>query len=224
MFNAGQYIVAKVIYDRYPSINPFQLVLIRSCFSLVYLLIGMNVKVKQLFIDEYRREFTGPLIFRSLQSSISSIINMVAVYYIDVVVVSLVNNTTPVFVCLLAMCFLGERLKIAEVVFMTMTFVCIIVIIAGEGTSTTSNSYTFKEVPLVYIAMFCNPILSAGGSIAQKKLSAMSELTATFWPQLCTALVCLVFLIWTDSDWDSIEDMPWLGWVLSGINGSLIVF
>lgn len=135
--------MAKVIYDRYPTINPFQLVFLRSMFSLVYLLMGINVKAKQLFYDEYKREFTAPLIFRSLQSSVSSIINMVAVYYIDVVVVSLVNNTTPVFVCLLAMCFLKERLKIAEVVFMSMTFACIIVIIAGQGTSTSSNSYTF---------------------------------------------------------------------------------
>lgn len=56
---------------------------------------------------------------------------MVAVLHIDVVIVSLVNNTTPVFVCLLAMCFLKERLRGVEVLFMSLTFACVIVIIMG---------------------------------------------------------------------------------------------
>lgn len=64
---------------------------------------------------------------------------MVAVLHIDVVVVSLVNNTVPVFVCLLAMCFLGEKLKKAEVFFMTLSFGCVILIIMGQGTSSDSG-------------------------------------------------------------------------------------
>ena len=46
-------------------------------------------------------------------------------------IVTLVNNITPMFVCLLAACFLGERLKIAEVFFMILTFGTIIMIILG---------------------------------------------------------------------------------------------
>ncbi len=102
---------------------------------------------------------------------------MIAVLHIDVVVVSLVNNTTPVFVCLLAMCFLGERLKLDEVFFMALTFMCIITIILGQGTSSTGGQ-TVATAPWAYLGLFINPILSAGGSIAQKKLSAMNELTA----------------------------------------------
>ena len=59
------------------------------------------------------------------------IINTMVVKYIDVVIIALVNNTTPLFVILLAMCFLGERLKIAECIFMSLTFVCVIIIIYG---------------------------------------------------------------------------------------------
>ena len=91
----------------------------------------INFKAKRIFYDEWDRKYLVPLVFRSFQSAISSVINMVAVLHIDVVIVSLVNNMTPVFVCLLAMCFLGERLKKVEVAFMTATFVCIILIIVG---------------------------------------------------------------------------------------------
>jgi drug/metabolite transporter (DMT)-like permease len=86
---------------------------------------------KKIFYDDMERKYMAPLIFRSIQSTVSSLINMVAVLYIDVVIVSLVNNMTPVFVCLLAMCFLKEKLKRAEVIFMTLTFGAVIMIILG---------------------------------------------------------------------------------------------
>ena len=141
----------------------------------------INVKAKRIFYDEWDRKFLMPLIVRSVQSSISSIINMVAVLHINVVTVSLVNNTTPLFVCLLAMCFLKEKLKLAEVLFLGSTFACIVVIIVGAGED-PSKGETIKEAPWAYLALFANPVLSAAGSIAQKKLSALDELVVTFWP------------------------------------------
>ena len=131
LLNAGTYIVAKCLYIAYPDLNPYQLVFIRSAFSLFYLACMINFKAKRIFYDEWDRKYLVPMVFRSFQSAISSIINMVAVLHIDVVIVSLVNNMTPVFVCLLAMCLLGERLKRVEVAFMTATFVCVILIIVG---------------------------------------------------------------------------------------------
>jgi len=131
LFNAATYIVAKFLYIAYPDLNPYQLVFIRSTFSIFYLAAMINVNAKKIFYDDWEKKFTGPMVFRSIQSAISSIINMVAVLHIDVVIVSLVNNTTPVFVCLLAMCFLGERLRKVEVIFMAGTFACVILIIVG---------------------------------------------------------------------------------------------
>jgi drug/metabolite transporter (DMT)-like permease len=86
---------------------------------------------------------------------------MVAVLHIDVVIVSLVNNTTPVFVCLLAMCFLKEKLRGVEVFFMSLTFACVIIIIMGAGES--GDGSTFKDAPWAYLALFINPLLSAAG-------------------------------------------------------------
>jgi len=107
------------------------MVFLRSTFSIFFLAIMINKKVKIIFYDEMERKYLVPLVFRSIQSTISSLINIIAVKYIDVVVISLVNNTTPVFVCLLAMCFLKERLKRMETFFMALTFAAVIVIIAG---------------------------------------------------------------------------------------------
>ena len=100
----------------------------------------INKKAKRIFYEEFDRKIhLIPLVFRSFQSTICSLINMIAVRHIDVVIVSLVNNTTPVFVCLFAMCFLKERLKKAEVFFMLLTFAAVIVIIIGQNPSTESS-------------------------------------------------------------------------------------
>jgi drug/metabolite transporter (DMT)-like permease len=105
---------------------------------------------------------------------------MIAVKHVDVVIVSLVNNTTPVFVILLAFFMLKERLRKMECFFIALTFGAVIIIILGQKPSGTAD--TFVDAPFVYIALFCNPLISAGGQVAQKKLSALDELVVTFWP------------------------------------------
>lgn len=105
---------------------------------------------------------------------------MIAVQHIDVVIVSLVNNTIPVFVILLAYFLLKERLRKMECFFIALTFGAVIVIVLGQKPSESSD--TFNEAPFAYIALFCNPLISAGGQVAQKKLTALDELVVTFWP------------------------------------------
>lgn len=222
LFNVGVYIVAKFLYIAYPELDPYQLVFIRSVFSLFYLSLMTNIQAKRIFYDEWDNKYLVPMIFRSFQSAVSSIINMIAVLHIDVVIVSLVNNTTPVFVCLLAMCFLNERLRLIEILFMTGTFACVILIIAGQGES-SSGSDTLREAPWAYLSLFCNPLLSAAGQIAQKKLTALDERVVTFWPQLMTAIITLIYIFIYESKWDTLEDMAWWGWVLMALNGSLVI-
>ena len=161
VFNAGGYIVAGFLYQKNPSLTPYQLVFVRSSFSIVYLIFFSLKDAPRIFYHEMERKYLVPLVFRSVQSTVSSLINMIAVLHIDIVIVSLVNNTIPIFVCLLAMCFLGERLKRVEVFFMALTFGSVIMIILGAGEG--SGSQTFKDAPWAYILLFCNPAISAAG-------------------------------------------------------------
>ena len=128
---SGVYILAKFTFIEYPEISPYQLVFIRSGIALVLLMIMINFKAKRIFYDEMKREYALPLVIKSFQQATSTIINTITVFHIDIIVVTLVNNTAPMVVCLLAVCFLGERLKKAEVFFMTLTFGTIIMIILG---------------------------------------------------------------------------------------------
>ena len=89
---------------------------------------------------------------------------MIAVQHIDVVIVSLVNNTIPVFVILLAFFLLKERLRKMECFFIALTFGAVIVIVLGQKPSESSE--TFNEAPFAYISLFCNPLISAGGQVA----------------------------------------------------------
>ena len=133
----------------------------RATFSVIYLVLMINVKAKRIFYEEMGKKDILPMILRSIQSTASSIINIVAVKYIDIIIIALLNNTTPLFVCLLAMCFLKERLRIVEVFFMSLTFVAVIVIICGQKPSGSSS--TFKQAPVVYLLLFINPVLQASG-------------------------------------------------------------
>ena len=114
--------------------------------------------------------------------------------HIDIVVVSLVNNTTPMIVCLLAMCFLGERLKKTEVFFMTITFGSIIMIIVCAKEGFTGGD-TIKQAPFAYILLFLNPFFSAAGIICGKKLALLDELVVVFWSMLASLIISLLIIL-----------------------------
>jgi drug/metabolite transporter (DMT)-like permease len=100
----------------------------------------INKKAKRIFYEEFDRKIhLITLVFRSFQSTILSLINMIAVQHIDVVIVSLVNNIKPVIVWLFAKFFLKERLKKAVVFFTVLTFAAVIAIIIGQNPSTESS-------------------------------------------------------------------------------------
>ncbi len=64
--NSAGYIIAGYLYNKYPLLTPYQLVFVRSSFSIVYLALMINIKVKRIFYDEMERKYIGPLIFRSI--------------------------------------------------------------------------------------------------------------------------------------------------------------
>ena len=114
--------------------------------------------------------------------------------HIDIVVVSLINNTTPMIVCLLAMCFLGERLKKIEVCFMTLTFGAVLMIILCAKDGFTGGE-TIEQAPFAYILLFLNPFFLAAGIICGKKLALLHELVVVFWTMLTSLIISLLIIL-----------------------------
>ena len=102
-----------------------------------------------------------PIAVRSIQATISNIINMVAVLYIDVVIIALTTNTVPLFAYVLAIFLLGEKLKFDETFFIAINYVAVIVIMVGIDRKL--GGHPFSDAPLMYTALFLNPLMQALG-------------------------------------------------------------
>jgi drug/metabolite transporter (DMT)-like permease len=109
--------------------------------------------------------------------------------------VGVVNNLSPV--CCVVLCYflLGETLAMKEIIFLALIVVCILDIVifappAGDDPTTSS----IKEAPFLYLALFMNPFLTAGGTIALRKVKKIHEYVISFWLNLTTLILNLVFV------------------------------
>jgi hypothetical protein len=61
---------------------------------------------------------------------------------------------------------------------------------AGDDPTTSS----IKQAPFLYLALFINPFLTAGGTIALRKVKKIHEYVISFWLNLTTLILNLVFV------------------------------
>ena len=76
----------------------------------------------------------------------------------------------------LAYGFLGEKLRLIEIIFILLSVGGAIVIVAGSaGANANSNNATITQMPWLYSALICNPFLVASGSVALRKMKKLNE-------------------------------------------------
>ncbi len=104
----------------------------------------MNTKFKAILYDGVGKSDIFPIAFRSLQGTISNLINFAAAKYIQIAVVGVVNQLSPVCCVILCYFILGETLGRKEIIFLLLIVACIfdIVIFAPSGTEQDTKSIT----------------------------------------------------------------------------------
>lgn len=124
----------------------------------------------------------------------TNIINFAAAKWISLATIGVVNNLSPV--CCVVLCYfmLGETLARKEIIFLTLIVICIFDIVIFAPKSADVQTKSIKEVPYLYLALFCNPFLTAGGTIALRKVKKIHEYVISFWLNLTTLLLNLVFI------------------------------
>jgi len=155
----------------------------------------INVKFKSILYDDVGKKDIFPITFRSLQGTVVNIINFTAAKYISSAIVGVVNQLSQV--CCVVMCYflLGETLSRKEIIFLALIVVCIIdiVVFAPSDPTNTSNK-SITQLALLYLALFINPFLTAGGTIAMRKVGKLHEYVISFWLNLTTLFINLAIV------------------------------
>ena len=127
------FVVAKMLYNRNATLDPFQMLLMRSIFALSTQLIMVNKNLKKAVWDGVDKKSSGPLIYRSVQGSITNIINYSVTKYLPLTIIAIVNNMSPVMTVILAFFILKEKIKRFEMVMLFLTVAGVLeVVTTGE--------------------------------------------------------------------------------------------
>lgn len=212
------FLCAKYLYDRNPDLNPFQMLMLRSGFALLFQLIIVNKELKKAVWDGVDKKSAGPLVFRSIQGTMTNIINYSVTKYLPLTMIAIVNNMGPLVTLVLAYLILKERIKRFEILMIVLTVAGVLVVVIfadpnASDSSTTTTSTTFKYV--LYGCLFCNPILVAGGSISMRKMKKFHEAVVSFYLNWSIGLTSLVMVLALGLDFKVIAQFDWVSWLLS---------
>lgn len=105
---------------------------------------------------------------------------------------------SPVITVVLAYIFLKERLKPVEIVFFVLSVAGIVIIILGGSASDGVGYLTISQAPWLYVALFCNPFLTASGTIALRKIKKIHEYIVAWYLNITMMLSCLILVLCLD--------------------------
>ena len=115
------------------------MLLMRSVFALVCQAIYVNKELKKAVWDDINKKNVSPLIVRTIQGSISNIINYSVTKYLPLTMIAIVNNLGPPVTVFLAFIVLKERLKGFEIFMITLTVAGIMTVVIGGEDSDDPN-------------------------------------------------------------------------------------
>ncbi len=159
------------------DLNVFEVVLIRCCFSLFYILILHARMGPELFIAP-RPAMVG---LRSLIMAVIVLGNFYAVVHLPLVQVTSVQFTKPLFLVVLAALFLGERIHLRRTLATLCGFIGVLIVLRPDG-----------SIQPAQLAVLSAAISMAFITVLTKKLVIdHSTNTLVFYGNLIVVILCL---------------------------------
>ena len=93
----------------------------------------VNKGLKSAVWDGVDRGSVGPLIFRSIQGTMTNIINYSVAKFIPLTMIAIVNNMGPLITVVLAFIILKERIKCFEILMICLTVGGIFLVVIFEN-------------------------------------------------------------------------------------------
>ena len=133
------FLSASYLYRRNADLNPFQMLLMRSCFALTFQAMLVNKELKAAVWDGVDRKSAPPLVFRSIQGTMTNIINYSVTKYLPLTLIAIVNNMGPLITLVLAFVILKEKIKKFEILMIVLTVGGVITVVAFSNSAVDSG-------------------------------------------------------------------------------------
>lgn len=138
--------------------------------------IQLNIHLKRDTWDTVTRDSVGSLIFKTAASTATNIINYSVSKYLPLTIISIVSNLAPIIVVVLAFLILKETIRKFDLLMLVLTLVGIFgVILTGDDENTGERAEPEMPYFVLYILLMLNPFLSAGGTIATRKMKKFND-------------------------------------------------
>ena len=217
LIKTSSFVLTSLLYIRNENLSPFQMLLMRSVFAWVFQIIWVNKDLKKACWDDINRGNVGPLATRVFQGSITNIVNYSVTKYISRTFIAVVNGMGPPLTVALCFLLLKERINCFETIMLGIIVVgTLIYSIAESGSDEDSDlAHAGKTMTIVmYVALFCNPVLSALGTISMRKMKKFHEAVVSFYLNLGIGITSLIVILIEQRGFKEITDFDWQSWML----------
>lgn len=170
------YVVCNMLYIREPNLHPFQLLFIFAVFGVAIMIMMVNINIKKDTWDSVTKDQSCSLVFKTFTGTTTAMINYSIAKWIPLTIISIVSNLAPIIVVVLAFLILKEVIRKFDLLMMMLTLAGIFVmILCGEDTASDSAGSPVFPYFVLYTLLMINPFLSAGGTIAMRKMKKFND-------------------------------------------------
>ena len=178
--------------------TPFQFMFFRSIFCVLLILAFTHVNTKKVLWDDIDGRDVPALAFRCFQGSLTVVINYMVSAVLPLAIVGVVGGgLTPPCIMLCAWCILKEKVKKDNIVWLAIVVVISIGIVFGAyagGNNSEEQAISISEAPILYTLLFMTPLLTAGGTVAIRRLRSFNIWIISYylnWTLLFTTLAII---------------------------------
>lgn len=187
----------KYLFNKYPNIGAFELIVARSVISLIVLLVYLNVKVVKVTVTQVKGKPKGALVFRCVQSSVAMILKTIITKYLSITLISIVYNMIPMFVIIIAWLLLREKIDRIEIAILGLTVILLSAIV-WDGHKKNDDKVDWDEI-LMYFLLFIQTVGTAAGTVALRTLKKFDE-TIILWYSYWSAILISLPLVFIFGD------------------------
>ena len=200
---------------------PYQLLAGRSAVAILTMVLWLNCDLKKQVYNDINKSNVGPLIYRTIQGTVSNSINYSVAKYVPSSIIAVVNQLSPIITVVLAFFILKEVVKCFDISIMSVNLVAILVTIFGASSANDTMPKPPISMWIIYTMMVINPFFSSGGTIAMRKMKKFSEYVVSWylnWSIMLASLSILGAVKGRDM-FNSFYYFSWESWVLLAVTG-----
>ena len=212
-----------MLYKRTP-VSPWQMFFMRSVMCIGILTLHVNVKLKKETWDPVSCKNVGPLAFKTGASCITNLIQFSVTMFIPATIISIVSNLAPIIVVILAFLILKEEIRKFDVLMILMTLVGIFTIILGGDSDNNDKAVPSFGYWVIYLLLFFNPFLSAGGTVAMRKAAKFGDSIVGWYLQWAMLIVSTTLILATGEGFSIFGTFGWQEWLLAFGTGFTSVY